>query len=132
MPPRADARTGAGSPCAAGCAAAGASRDSCASAHARTTRAVIVSGGRGAGTDEPDGPDDAELQEFAPEIPPDRLLVETDSPFLAPVPHRGHTCEPAYVADTARFVAGLRGESLDELADNTTRNFRGLFSKAYA
>jgi TatD DNase family protein len=73
-----------------------------------------------------------ELQEFAPEIPLDRLLVETDSPFLAPVPHRGRPCEPAYVADTARFVADLRGESLEELAENTTRNFRGLFSKANA
>jgi TatD DNase family protein len=73
-----------------------------------------------------------ELQEFAPEIPADRLLVETDSPFLAPVPHRGRPCEPAYVADTARFVADLRGESLEELAENTTRNFRGLFSKANA
>ncbi|HEY7807576.1 MAG TPA: TatD family hydrolase [Croceibacterium sp.] len=71
-----------------------------------------------------------ELQEFAPEIPADRLLVETDSPFLAPVPHRGRPCEPAYVADTARFVADLRGESLEALAENTTRNFRGLFSKA--
>lgn len=71
-----------------------------------------------------------DLQEFAPEIPADRLLVETDSPFLAPVPHRGRPCEPAYVADTARFVAGLRGESLEQLAENTTRNFRGLFSKA--
>jgi TatD DNase family protein len=73
-----------------------------------------------------------ELQEFAPQIPADRLLVETDSPFLAPVPHRGRPCEPAYVADTARFVADLRGESLEELAENTTRNFRGLFSKANA
>jgi TatD DNase family protein len=71
-----------------------------------------------------------DLQEFAPEIPTDRLLVETDSPFLAPVPHRGRPCEPAYVADTARFVADLRGESLEQLAENTTRNFRGLFSKA--
>ena len=71
-----------------------------------------------------------ELQEFAPEIPADRLLVETDSPFLAPVPHRGRPCEPAYVADTARFVAGLRGESIETLAENTTRNFFGLFRKA--
>jgi TatD DNase family protein len=71
-----------------------------------------------------------DLQEFAPEIPADRLLVETDSPFLAPVPHRGRPCEPAYVADTARFVADLRGEGLEQLAENTTRNFRGLFSKA--
>jgi TatD DNase family protein len=71
-----------------------------------------------------------ELQDFAPEIPADRLLVETDSPFLAPVPHRGRPCEPAYVADTARFVAGLRGETVEILAENTTRNFFGLFSKA--
>ena len=73
-----------------------------------------------------------ELQDFAPEIPADRLLVETDSPFLAPVPHRGRACEPAYVADTARFVAGLRGESVEALAENTTRNFFGLFAKAAA
>ena len=71
-----------------------------------------------------------ELQDFAPEIPADRLLVETDSPFLAPVPHRGRPCEPAYVADTARFVANLRGESLEKLSENTTRNFFGLFRKA--
>lgn len=71
-----------------------------------------------------------ELQAFAPDIPADRLLVETDSPFLAPVPHRGRPCEPAYVADTARFVADLRGESLETLTQNTTRNFYGLFSKA--
>jgi len=71
-----------------------------------------------------------ELQEFAPAIPADRLLVETDSPFLAPVPHRGRPCEPAYVADTARFVADLRGEAIEQLAENTTRNFFGLFKKA--
>ncbi|HSQ95389.1 MAG TPA: TatD family hydrolase [Croceibacterium sp.] len=71
-----------------------------------------------------------ELQEFAPRIPADRLMVETDSPFLAPVPHRGRPCEPAYVADTARFVAGLRGESVETLAENTTRNFHSLFTKA--
>lgn len=71
-----------------------------------------------------------ELQAFAPEIPADRLLVETDSPFLAPVPHRGRPCEPAYVADTARFVADLRGESLEVLAENTTGNFYALFNKA--
>jgi len=71
-----------------------------------------------------------ELQEFAPKIPADRLLVETDSPFLAPVPHRGRPCEPAYVADTARFVAELRGESVETLAENTTRNFHSLFTKA--
>lgn len=70
------------------------------------------------------------LQETAARIPADRLLVETDSPFLAPVPHRGRTCEPAYVADTARFLAGLRGETVEELAATTTRNFLALFSKS--
>jgi TatD DNase family protein len=71
-----------------------------------------------------------ELQEFAGEIPTDRILVETDSPFLAPVPHRGKPCEPAYVADTAAFVANLRGESIETLGENTTRNFHSLFTKA--
>jgi TatD DNase family protein len=71
-----------------------------------------------------------ELQEFAAEIPEDRLLVETDSPFLAPVPHRGKTCEPAFVRNTAEFVAELRGESVEALAANTTRNFYTLFGKA--
>ncbi len=71
-----------------------------------------------------------ELQAFVAEIPADRLLVETDSPFLAPVPHRGKTCEPAFVRDTAAFVANLRGETLEALADQTTRNFFSLFKKA--
>jgi TatD DNase family protein len=71
-----------------------------------------------------------ELQAFVAEIPADRLLVETDSPFLAPVPHRGRTCEPAFVRDTAQFVADLRGEPLDVLAEQTTRNFFALFGKA--
>ena len=71
-----------------------------------------------------------ELQHFAPAIPADRLLVETDSPFLAPVPYRGKTCEPAYVRSTAEFVADLRGESLENLAAQTTRNFYELFKKA--
>ena len=71
-----------------------------------------------------------DLQETARWLPADRMLVETDSPFLAPVPHRGQTCEPAFVADTAIFVADLRGEEPDTLADNTTTNFFRLFSKA--
>ena len=70
------------------------------------------------------------LQGFASEIPADRLLVETDSPFLAPVPHRGKTCEPAFTADTAKFVANLRGVSVEELAEQTSANFRKLFGKA--
>ncbi|MFZ9395250.1 MAG: TatD family hydrolase [Erythrobacter sp.] len=71
-----------------------------------------------------------ELQEIAKKIPRDRLLVETDSPFLAPVPHRGKPCEPAFVANTAQFLAGLRDEPVADLADYTTANFRRLFSKA--
>jgi TatD DNase family protein len=71
-----------------------------------------------------------DLQETAKAVPLDRLLIETDSPFLAPVPHRGKTCEPAYVADTARFLADLRGEPVEALAEATSANFRRLFAKA--
>ncbi|WP_144094887.1 TatD family hydrolase [Croceicoccus sediminis] len=71
-----------------------------------------------------------DLQETAKIVPEDRILVETDSPFLAPVPHRGKTCEPAFVADTLNFVADLRGVTPDELAETTGRNFAALFSKA--
>jgi TatD DNase family protein len=70
-----------------------------------------------------------DLQETAARLPIDRLLVETDSPFLAPVPHRGRPCEPAFVADTAKFLANLRGESLEDLAAATSTNFRTLFKK---
>ncbi len=73
-----------------------------------------------------------DLQAIAAAIPQDRLLVETDAPFLAPVPHRGRVCEPAFVTDTARFVSGLRGVTPEELAETTTRNFRALFTKAAA
>ena len=73
-----------------------------------------------------------DLQETARTIPQDRLLVETDSPFLAPVPHRGQPCEPAFVADTAAFLSDLRDEPLDELAEATTANFFRLFNKAAA
>ena len=73
-----------------------------------------------------------DLQETARTIPQDRLLVETDSPFLAPVPHRGQTCEPAFVADTAAFLSELRDEPPDELASATTANFFRLFGKAAA
>jgi TatD DNase family protein len=71
-----------------------------------------------------------DLQHTARKIPLQSLLVETDSPFLAPVPHRGKKCEPAFVADTAAFVAELRGEDLEELGEATTGNFFRLFSKA--
>ena len=71
-----------------------------------------------------------DLQDIARWLPSERMLVETDSPFLAPVPHRGKTCEPAFVADTAAFVADLRGEEAGALADATTANFYRLFAKA--
>lgn len=73
-----------------------------------------------------------DLQAIAAELPEDRLLVETDAPFLAPIPHRGRTCEPAFTADTARFVAQLRGITPEALAEATTRNFFRLFGKAAA
>ena len=72
----------------------------------------------------------ADLQATAKWLPADRMLVETDSPFLAPVPHRGQRCEPAFVADTAAFVAELRGEDPDALGEATTANFFRLFKKA--
>jgi len=71
-----------------------------------------------------------DLQAVAQELPENRLLVETDAPFLAPVPHRGAVCEPGFTADTARFLAGLRGVDEARLADVTTRNFLALFAKA--
>lgn len=72
----------------------------------------------------------SDIQDVAKWLPADRILVETDAPFLAPVPHRGRTGEPGFVADTARFVAKLRGEGEDALAVQTTENFYRLFSKA--
>jgi len=70
-----------------------------------------------------------DLQETAARLPLDRLLIETDAPFLAPVPHRGKTGEPAFVADTAQFLADLRGESVSDLKMATARNFHALFDK---
>ena len=71
-----------------------------------------------------------DLQETAKIVPANRLLIETDAPFLAPVPMRGKTCEPAFVAHTARFVAELRGVSPEELMRATADNFFNLFGKA--
>jgi TatD DNase family protein len=68
-----------------------------------------------------------ELQEVAEKIPADRMLVETDCPYLAPVPHRGKPNQPAFVKHTAEFIAALRGESYDQVALSTTENFRVLF-----
>ena len=71
-----------------------------------------------------------ELQETVATLPGDRMLIETDAPFLAPVPHRGKIGEPAFVADTAAFIANLRGEDVQELMDRTAHNFFRLFGKA--
>ena len=67
------------------------------------------------------------LRAVAKMIPADRLLIETDSPYLAPVPHRGKRCEPAFVADTAALLAELRGVTIEEIAEQTTRNAISLF-----
>jgi TatD DNase family protein len=72
------------------------------------------------------------LQQTAARLPADHLLIETDSPFLAPIPHRGRPCEPAFVADTAKFLAGLRNVSIEQLGAETSANFRSLFAKSRA
>ena len=69
------------------------------------------------------------IQEAARYVPLDRLLVETDAPYLAPVPKRGKPNEPAYVRHTAAFVAQLRGDSLENIAQATTANCLRLFNK---
>ena len=70
-----------------------------------------------------------DIRDVARMVPLDRLLIETDAPYLAPVPYRGKCNEPAFVAETAAFVAGLRDISVVELAATTTSNFRALFRK---
>ena len=72
------------------------------------------------------------LREVVKKTPLDRILVETDSPYLAPIPHRGKTNEPAYVVHTANLVAELKGVSREDLAQATTANFFRLFAKARA
>lgn len=72
----------------------------------------------------------AGLQATAQWLPQERLLIETDSPFLAPVPHRGKTGEPAFVADTLAYLAALRGEDEGAMAAATSANFYRLFDKA--
>jgi TatD DNase family protein len=71
-----------------------------------------------------------ELRRIAASVPEHRLLVETDAPYLAPVPYRGKPNEPAYVVETAKVLAEVRGLSLDQLVDLTTTNFLLLFDKA--
>jgi TatD DNase family protein len=71
-----------------------------------------------------------DLRAIAAGLPADRLLVETDAPFLAPTPHRGKRNEPAFVRETAKALAAARGVSLEAVAAATTRNFFTLFAKA--
>jgi len=71
-----------------------------------------------------------DLRAVAAKVPPDRLLIETDSPYLTPVPHRGKSNEPRFVAAVAQCIAGLRGMSIEELAALTRNNFFRLFKDA--
>ncbi len=69
-----------------------------------------------------------QIRDSAKAVPLDRMLIETDSPFLAPVPHRGKRNEPAYVKDVARQIGELRGLSTEEIGNQTSQNFRRFFS----
>ena len=71
------------------------------------------------------------LRDVARQVPADRLLVETDSPYLAPIPHRGKPNLPEYVRDVADYLAMLRGESYERFAEQTTENFKRLFPLAH-
>ena len=75
-------------------------------------------------------PKSLELREIAADVPLDRLLVETDAPYLAPVPFRGKRNEPAYTAYTAKILGDIKGLSPDAVAELTTKNFRRLYRKA--
>lgn len=74
-------------------------------------------------------PKSQDIRDVARDLPADRLLVETDAPYLAPVPYRGKRCEPAMVAHTAKVLAEVRGMEMAALEDLTTANFRRLFRK---
>jgi TatD DNase family protein len=69
-----------------------------------------------------------QIRDSAAQVPLDRMLIETDSPFLAPVPYRGKRNEPAYVKETARQIGELRGLSVEQVGEETSRNFYRFFS----
>jgi TatD DNase family protein len=71
-----------------------------------------------------------QIRDAALEVPLDRMLIETDAPYLAPVPHRGERNEPAFVKETARKLGELRALSMDEVGDRTSRNFYNFFKLA--
>ena len=73
-----------------------------------------------------------DLRAIAASVPMDRLLVETDAPYLAPMPHRGQRNEPAYVVETAKVLASVKGVGFEEIAATTTANFHRLFAKVPA
>jgi TatD DNase family protein len=68
-----------------------------------------------------------ELRAVAKEVPLDRLLIETECPYLSPIPYRGKRNEPAYVVEVARYLAGLHGIDIEEVARITSENFQCLF-----
>ena len=72
----------------------------------------------------------ADLREVARFVPIDRILIETDSPYLAPVPHRGKTNNPSYVPHVARQIAEIKGLEVEAVAETTSRNFEQLFDRA--
>ncbi|MGB1198564.1 MAG: TatD family hydrolase [Thalassotalea sp.] len=69
-----------------------------------------------------------ELRDVAKQVPEDKILIETDAPYLAPVPHRGKQNQPAYVVEVAKHLASIRGQSVEEIAAITTQNFDTLFN----
>src|SRR5262249_3650366 len=68
-----------------------------------------------------------QIRDAALEVPLDRMFIETDCPYLAPIPHRGKRNEPAYVKETARKIGELRGLSMEEVGEQTSRNFYNCF-----
>ena len=77
-------------------------------------------------------PKASELRDTLKVVPPDRLLIETDSPYLAPVPHRGKRNEPAYVARVLESLAAIRGEAVADLEAQVAANFVRLFGPTHA